>query len=53
MGYNGPLTETCLLGNIAKRMDTRIEWDTVNLKITNLPDANKYVRSEYRQGWSL
>ena len=52
-GYSGPLTETCLLGNIAKRVDTRIEWDAANLKITNLPDANKYVRTEYRQGWTL
>jgi len=27
--------------------------DAENLKITNLPEANKYVRSEYRKGWSL
>jgi len=52
-GYSGPLTETCLLGNIAKRMDARIEWDAANLKITNLPDANRYVQAEYRKGWSL
>ena len=52
-GYSGPLTETCLLGNIAKRVDARIEWDAANLKVTNLPAANKYVRAEYRQGWTL
>jgi hypothetical protein len=51
--YSGPLTETCCLGNIAKRVDTRIEWDAENLKITSLPDANRYVRGEYREGWSL
>ncbi|MCR4412871.1 MAG: Gfo/Idh/MocA family oxidoreductase [Thermoguttaceae bacterium] len=51
--YAGPLTETCLLGNIAKRVDARIEWDSANLKITNLPDANKHVRTEYRKGWEL
>ena len=34
-------------------MDTRIEWDGPNLKVTNLPDANKYVRKEYRKGWGL
>jgi predicted dehydrogenase len=51
--YSGPLTEICLLGNIAKRMDTRIEWDAANLKVTNIPEANKYVRTEYRKGWSL
>jgi len=51
--YSGPLTEICLLGNIAKRVDTRIRWDAENLKITNLPDANQYVRAEYRKGWKL
>ncbi len=51
--YAGPLTEICLLGNIAKRVDARILWDAENLKITNLPEANRFVRSEYRQGWSL
>ncbi len=51
--YAGPLTETCLLGNIAKRVDARIQWDSANLKITNLPDANQYVRTEYRKGWEL
>ena len=52
-GISGPLTEICALGNIAKRMDGRIEWDAVNLKVTNLPEANRHVRREYRAGWSL
>jgi len=51
--YSGPLTEACLLGNVAKRVDARIEWDAENLKVTNLPDANKYIRTQYRKGWSL
>jgi predicted dehydrogenase len=51
--YSGLLTEICLLGNIAKRMDARIEWDGPNLKVTNLPEANKYVRTTYREGWTL
>jgi predicted dehydrogenase len=51
--YSGPLTETCLLGNVARRMDARIVWDAANLKVTNLPKANDLVRTEYRKGWSL
>ncbi len=51
--YSGLLTEICLLGNIAKRMDARIEWDGPNMKVTNLPEANKYVRTTYREGWTL
>jgi len=52
-GYSGPLTEMCLLGNVAKRLDTRLEWDAANLKVTNLPEANKLIRPAYRKGWSL
>ncbi|MHC4694505.1 MAG: Gfo/Idh/MocA family protein [Planctomycetota bacterium] len=51
--YSGPLTEVCLLGNVARRIDARIEWDPVNMKVTNLPEADKYVRTQYREGWSL
>jgi predicted dehydrogenase len=51
--YSGPLTEFCCLGNIAKRVDTRIEWDAENMKVTNMPEANKFVKTEYRAGWKL
>jgi len=51
--YSGPLAEICCLGNIAKRVDTRIAWDAENMKVTNLADANRYVRREYREGWEL
>ena len=51
--YSGRLTEICLLGNVAKRMDARIEWDGPGMKVTNLPEANQYVRTTYRAGWSL
>ena len=51
--FSGPLTEICVLGNVAKRVDARIEWDAANMKVTNLPKANAYVRTAYRKGWSL
>ena len=51
--YSGPLTELVLLGNIAKRIRGRLEWDGPNLKITSPADANQYIRTPYRQGWSL
>ncbi len=51
--YSGLLTEVCLLGNVARRVDARIEWDADNMKVTNLPEADKYIRTKYRQGWSL
>jgi predicted dehydrogenase len=51
--YAGPLTELCLLGNVAKRADTRLEWDAAAMKITNVPEANRHLRTEYRTGWTL
>jgi predicted dehydrogenase len=49
----GPLTETVLLGNVAIRAQQRIEWDPVEMKVTNVPDANVWLRREYRAGWAL
>jgi predicted dehydrogenase len=51
--YAGPLTETVLLGNIPIRTDERLYWDSENLRITNVQEANNYIRREYRQGWTL
>lgn len=51
--YSGALTETVLLGNVAYRSGNRIEWDAKNMKIPNAPEAEKWLRREYREGWSL
>ena len=51
--YSGPLTEICMLGNIAKRVNGPIDWDNGDMKVTNNPDANQYVRTQYREGWSI
>jgi len=52
--YAGPLTEFTLLGNLARRFPGRIlRWDAANLKVTNLPEANEWVKRPYREGWAL
>ena len=51
--YAGPLTEICLLGNVAKRLDARIAWDASALRVTNAPEAEPLIRRPYRAGWSL
>jgi predicted dehydrogenase len=51
--YAGPLTELVLLGNLSLRTGKRIEWDGPNMRVTNVPEANQYVKREYRSGWSL
>ncbi len=58
--WAGPLAEAVLMGNVALRVQLREEltlrslhWDSAALRFTNLEDANKFVRSEYRAGWTL
>ncbi|HTG44239.1 MAG TPA: Gfo/Idh/MocA family oxidoreductase [Verrucomicrobiae bacterium] len=51
--YSGPLTEANHLGNVAYRLGRKIEWDAVNLKATNAPEADRYLRRTYRKGWQL
>ncbi len=52
--YAGPLTETVLLGVLALRAPgRRLEWDSEHQKISNAPELNQYVHSEYRKGWTL
>ena len=51
--YSGPLTETILLGNVAARAGRKLFWDGPNLKVTNAPEANEYLKREYREGWRL
>jgi len=58
--HAGPLAEAVLLGNVALRPElkekmnrTKLLWDGPNFKITNVPEANKFLRRDYRDGWTL
>jgi hypothetical protein len=51
--YSGALTESVLLGNVAYRSGQRLDWDAETMKATNCPEADKYIRKQYRQGWEV
>jgi predicted dehydrogenase len=52
--YGGPLTEIAMLGVIAIKMSgTKLIWDAVNAKFTNVPAANQLLNPPYRNGWTL
>ncbi|MBI4579663.1 MAG: Gfo/Idh/MocA family oxidoreductase [Planctomycetes bacterium] len=51
--YSGALVETVLLGNVAYRSGRKIEWDAARMKIPNAPEAEEWLRREYRKGWTL
>jgi hypothetical protein len=51
--YAGPVTETILLGAVALRAGQKVDYDSAAMKISNLPEANKYLVREYRKGWEM
>jgi predicted dehydrogenase len=51
--YSGPLTEAVLLGNVAYRAGSRLEWDANRLAVANCPRADEFIQHRYRPGWTL
>jgi predicted dehydrogenase len=52
--YTGPLTEIVLLGVLSLRAPgQRLLWDHEKLQVTNLPELNDHIHTEYRKGWTL
>lgn len=49
----GPVSETINLGAVALRAGKKVLYDASKMEITNVADANKYLRREYRKGWEL
>lgn len=58
--WAGPLTEVVLMGNVALRMELRekldrqkLLWDAEAKRFSNLPEANEFLHTAYRAGWTL
>ena len=51
--YSGWLTEANHLGNVAFRAGKTLEWDPETMSATNAPEADQFIRREYRPGWEL
>ncbi len=50
----GPMTEAILLGTVAVRVpDKKLTWDSANLRFPNAPEADRYLKRTYREGWQL
>jgi hypothetical protein len=52
-GYASVLTESLLLGNVALRAGKKIEWDARAMKAKGCPEADRFVKPEFRQGWTM
>jgi predicted dehydrogenase len=51
--YSGSMIEQMLLGLVAHRVGKKIDYDPAAGRVTNSPEANDYLRREYRSGWKL
>ncbi|MSR30346.1 MAG: Gfo/Idh/MocA family oxidoreductase [Gemmataceae bacterium] len=51
--YAGWLTEANHLGNVAFRVGKKLDWDPIAMKARNCPEADPFIRREYRKGWVL
>jgi hypothetical protein len=49
--YAGWLTEANHLGNVAYRVGQKLEWDPETLKATNCPEADQFIRRQYRESF--
>jgi predicted dehydrogenase len=47
------ITDAVNLGTVALRAGTRVEFDSEAMRITNHPEANRYLVRDYRPGWEL
>lgn len=51
--YGAGLTEIGLLGLVAMRVGKKLYWDAANLKMTNAPETERFIKGSYRSGWQI
>ncbi len=51
--YSGRMMETMFLGLVAYRVGKKLQYDGKAGKVTNVPEANKYLTKPYRNDWPL
>ncbi|MDA0348411.1 MAG: Gfo/Idh/MocA family oxidoreductase [Verrucomicrobia bacterium] len=51
--YASGLSEVGLLGNVAIRAKAEVKYDAKKMKVTNIPEANQFLKKEYPKGWIL
>lgn len=51
--YSGKMIEMMLLGLVAYRTGTALDYDPAAGKVTNSAAGEALLRAKYREGWSL
>jgi len=52
-GYASRLTESLLVGMLALRTGQKIEWDAQRMEAKGCPEADFYIRPQFRRGWEM
>jgi predicted dehydrogenase len=52
-GYSADMIEQMLLGLVAYRVGTKLDYDGAAGRVTNSDEANALLKREYRAGWTL
>ncbi|QDT06486.1 Glucose--fructose oxidoreductase precursor [Rubripirellula lacrimiformis] len=52
-GYGAKLTEVTLLGVLALRTASVIDWNQAEMKATGVASADPIIHGDYRDGWKL
>lgn len=47
------ITDAVNLGAVALRAGRKVAFDSQSMQVTNAPEANAYLRRDYRDGWQL
>ena len=51
--YGTALSEVGLLGLVAMRTGRKLHWDAAGMRCPNAPEADRYLKGEYRDGWTI
>lgn len=51
--YAGTMIEQMLLGLVAHRAGKKLEYDPATGRVTNMNEANDYLKRTYRPNWTL
>jgi hypothetical protein len=51
--YAGKLTQGLLIGQLALRTGKKILWDPKTNRAINCPEADPFIRPEFRPGWEV
>ena len=48
-----PYKEGPTTPQVAYKVGKKLEWDAATMKAKNAPEADRFIRKEYRKGWTL